>query len=111
MSTSRLDEHRSLPPASTSTERHAEFFDNNTKDKDWLNPIAMSSLKRAVAKKKKIVVLNGTEFSITYGIYFRSTVLEPRESIMLKRTDGEFVPFGYIPIVRIQEFIFEADHD
>jgi hypothetical protein len=96
---------------STSTDRNAEMFDLRDKDKDWLNPFSMSSLKRAVKDKKKTVILNGNEFSITYGIYFKATILEPRESVMLKRTDGEFVPFGYIPIIRIQEFVFEADHD
>lgn len=77
---------------------------------DWLNPIAMSTLKRAVEKNAKMVVLNGLEFTITYGIIFRMKATgEERECVMLKRTGPQpSAPFGYVAMKTLAEFEFES---
>jgi hypothetical protein len=86
--------------------KDAEFFDKRP-DKDWLNPISMSVLKAAFLKRKKQVTLNGIVYDITYGIIWKSSVLEDRKCIMLKRADGGYAPFGYIHYDRIEKFDFE----
>lgn len=94
----------------TMTAAMAETIDA-ARSKTWLNPIAMSQLQAAVKAKKKEAVLDGTRYSITYGIQFRSKVLDTvTESVKLKRTDGQFVPFGYVSMKRIMEFDFERGH-
>lgn len=77
---------------------------------DWLNPIAMSMLKSAVEKNAKMVVLNGLEFTITYGIIFTMKATgEERECVMLKRTGPQpSAPFGYIALKTIRDFEFES---
>ena len=91
----------------TSSAKNAMEFDARG-DRDWLNPIAMSKLQVAVKARKDEVVLNGIKFSITYGQMFTFPASgETRESVKLQRTDGQFVPFGYVPIKRILEFDFE----
>jgi hypothetical protein len=84
-------------------------FDEREK-MDWLNPIAMSTLKRAVEKHAETVVLNGLEFSITYGIIFKMRATgEDRECVMLKRTGIQpSAPFGYIAMKTIMGFEFES---
>lgn len=76
--------------------------------RDWLNPISMSKLQRAVKEKQKDVVLDdGVKYNITYG--FKTTYPasgETRESIKLQRADGQFVPFAYVSLKRIREFDF-----
>lgn len=102
-----LESNRAKPPVSTSAPAVALMYED-VKDRDWLNPIAMSTLQKAVKRKDKRVILNGVEFAITYGIKttFKASG-EIRESVKLKRTDGEFAPFGYVPIKTIKEFVFE----
>lgn len=75
---------------------------------DWINPISMSMLQKAVNRKAETVVMNGIEFAITYGIIIE--LLDgPRECVKLKRTDGAYVPIGYISVNRIKRFQFEDD--
>jgi len=92
-------------------EGKASFLESKRdKSRDWLNPIAMSSLQRAVKGRSTRVALNGVMFSITYGIIFK--LLDgDRECVKLKRTDSHFAPFGYVSIDRIHRFVFESDHD
>lgn len=71
---------------------------------DWLNPVAMSSLKTATGKRAKTVVLNGITFSLTYG-----QMIAGEECVKVKRTDGEYVPFGYVNLRRIARFQFEDE--
>ena len=95
------------PPHAASS-KEAEIFDHKHKDRvEWLNPIAMSQLQRAVRAKKKKVVLNGDEFDITYGIMFHSKVTDSYEQIKLKRSDGSYAPFGYVRLDKILAFDFE----
>lgn len=90
------------------TEKEASVFDSRP-DRDWLNPISLSKLKDAVAQKAKKVVLNGVEFTITYGHTFTyKTTGEVVECVKLKRTDGQFVPFGYISMHTIGKFRFDG---
>lgn len=86
----------------------AELDARRESSRDWLNPISMSKLQRAVKEKKKDVVLDdGVRYNITYGIKRTSKVTqEELESIKLKRADGGFVPFAYISMKRIEEFDF-----
>lgn len=104
----RMDDARNVPPISTASPSEALEFDQRP-DKMWMNPIALSTLQRAVKRNQKTVLLNGREFSIEYGIYFDLPASgERREMVKLKRTDGSFVPFGYIAMKRIKEFTFEG---
>jgi hypothetical protein len=97
------------PPPTTVTDRNAELFDESSRERDWLNPIAMSSIQRAVKRKHENVILNGIPFSIEYGVMWKSKLIPDYECICLRRVDGGSVPFGYISIKRIQEFKFEGD--
>ena len=112
MSSSQLDSRKNLLfDTVTVGEKQASYLDSKRdKTRDWLNPIAMSSLQRACAAKKKTVVLNGIMFAITYGEIFK-LMSGDRECVKLKRTDGGYVPFGYVSLDRIRRFKFEADHD
>ena len=67
----------------------------------------MSALKRAVESKRKTVILNGNQFDITYGITWHYKLTEDAPCIMLRRSDGEPVPFGYVAIKKILEFQYE----
>jgi len=98
-----------LPPK-VNTDRIAQVFDSRV-DRDWLNPNAMVVLQEAVKARRKKVELNDVKYSIEYGVFFRSTILEPRESVRLKRLDGFFAPFGYIPVQRILDFDYEATQE
>jgi hypothetical protein len=90
------------------TQKEASVFDSRP-DRDWLNPISMSRLKDAVGSKAKKVVLNGVEFAITYGHTFTyKTTGEVVECVKLQRTDGDFVPFGYIAMQTIEKFRFDG---
>ena len=77
------------------------------KSQNWLNPISMSRLQKAVAEDATEIVLEGIRYSITYGhtINFPASG-EVRECIKLQRTDGQFVPFGYVSLKKIKEFDF-----
>ncbi len=99
-----LDKHRASPPVSTSGRIQAlEFDTNKLNSQDWLDPINMSALQRAVQKRAKSVVLNGNEFTVTYGHY----IVPDEESVFLKRKDGSFAPCGYVRISKILRFKFE----
>jgi hypothetical protein len=92
------------------TSKEATVFDATTKtNRDWLNPIAMDSLQRAVKGKKTTVILNGISYQIKYG-YRRTYPVskETIESIHLTRTDGELVPRGYVSVKEIMNFQFEG---
>jgi len=99
-----VDPNRLVP---TTTEKKAQIFDYN-KSRDWLNPISMSQLQRAVKAQAVTVVLNGTQYDIGYG--YKNKAHGPSNLIQLKRSDGNFAPFGYIAIQRIMEFNFEDEH-
>jgi len=86
------------------------MFDESSKERDWLNPMAMSELQRAVKDKRTTVVLNGIEFEIKYEIKWHSKVLNTRDCIRLKRTDGFYAPFAYVSMARILNFEFEDDN-
>ena len=91
------------------TKKHAQDLDTRrAASRDWLNPISMSKLQRAVNDKKKDVVLeDGNRYNITYGIKNTSKITgEVYESIKLQRADGSFVPFAYVSLKRIKEFDF-----
>jgi hypothetical protein len=91
------------------TQKHAKELDERrAASRDWLNPISMSKLQRAVNEKKKDVVLDdGLRYNITYGIKTTSKITgEVHDSIKLKRADGAFVPFAYVSLKRIKEFDF-----
>ena len=103
------DNQRSLRPVSVTTAQEAQVFDQHVKERHWLNPIAMSSLKRAVQEKRKVVILNGDEFSIQCDYVWRSKLVDPYECVVLRRTDGSGVPFGYVSMKRILAFEFEDD--
>jgi len=78
-------------------------------DRDWLNPISMSVLQSAVAEGRTKTVLNGVEYEISYNHYFTYPVSKERiECVKLRRTDGQFVPFGYIARYRIEKFRFDG---
>lgn len=95
--------------ASTISKALAESIDSSRSSERWLNPIAMSHLKVAVLAKKKEVTLNGINYSITYGFHRVGAASgEDLESIRLNRTDGQFVPMGYVSMKKIREFDFEA---
>jgi hypothetical protein len=97
------------PNVTMISRRDAAIFDSRPA-RDWLNPISMSKLQIAVNSKAKVVELNGREFSIEYGVMWQSKVLSMwYECICLRRTDGELVPFGYVSVKRIKDFIFEGD--
>jgi hypothetical protein len=96
-----------MPIVPTTTKDRAEFMDSKA-DRDWLNPISMSKLQKAVKVRAKTVELNGNDFNIEYGIMWKSKVLEKEyECICLRRKDGCIVPFGYISVKRILDFRFE----
>lgn len=90
------------------SKKEASVFDSRP-DRDWLNPISMSRLKDAVGQRAKKVVLNGVEFGITYGHTFTYKLSgEVVECVKLKRTDGDFVPFGYVSMHTIDKFQFDG---
>lgn len=91
----------------TSTSKEAELFDDRP-DRDWLNPISMSKLQAAVKRRAETVVLNGHEFSIEYGIVWKSHLAENYEVVRLRRTDGALAPFGYVSMNTIRKFKFEG---
>lgn len=105
----KSDQMRGWSPIVTATTEQAEMFDTR-KDSDWLNPISVSSLQRAVKSRKKTVILNGDEFTISYGHMFNTgprAVTEPYECAKLKRKDGSYAPFGYVSVDKILRFKFE----
>lgn len=81
------------------------YFDSNP-DRDWLNPISMATLQRAVERSRKTVLLNGVEYSIE-RVMWHSKLVGDYPVVKLTRTDGEYVPFGYVSVKRIREFDFE----
>lgn len=96
-------------PPDTISGREADVFDHKHKDRvEWLNPIAMSQLQKAVKSRKPTVVLNGITFNITYGIIFHSKIIDDYEQIMLKRADGAYAPMGYLRLEKVLNFDFEA---
>jgi hypothetical protein len=99
----KMDERRNLAPTRPLTQQRADMLDSRTVVADWLNPISMSKLKRALKRKDKTVVLNGNEYSITHGYKFLDYAC-----IRLKRTDGIYAPFGYVSIDKILRFEFEV---
>ncbi len=104
----RGDEYRTWQPVKTSTEQTADEFDNRkSRDRDWLNPIAMSSLKHAVEKKRKKVILNGQDFAIEYGYVIKLPITGNRPCVTVSRSDGSMVPFGYIALDTLKNFVFE----
>jgi len=107
-----LDSRRNLLFETVATsEKQASYLDSKRdKSRDWLNPIAMSSLQRACKNRSNTVILNGVEYSITYGEMFK-LLSGDRECVKLKRTDGHYAPFGYVSLDKIHRFIFESDHD
>ena len=86
-----------------------EGFDPDSPDKDWLNPISMSKLKRALEKKQMVVELNGKLYNIEYGHSFplKSAPEVKNECVKLSRVDGGYVPFGYVNIDKVLRFKFE----
>ena len=77
---------------------------------DWINPISMSMLQKAVKRKAATVVMNGIEYGITYDLYLDLPASgERREVVKLKRTDGGYAPFGYVSVSRIKRFQFEDE--
>lgn len=86
------------------------FTSKSQPDSDeWLNPIAMCELQRAVKAKKKEVILNGIKYRIGYGFSWTSVLDGTHEMIQLKRVDGGYAPFGYVGVKRILEYDFESD--
>jgi hypothetical protein len=109
---SQMDRNRSVAGyervGTTSIQRATER--GNLWDRDWLNPLSMSVLKRAVGRKDKAVVLNGHQFDIEYGHSFPSKLVTDHDGacIKLKRSDGSYAPFGYVSLARINRFNFES---
>lgn len=98
---------RAVPTIETTTTKLADLFDNRP-DRDWLNPISMSNLKRAVEAKKTTVHLNGRPYIIQYGHFWESKLTDEKiESVYLKRADGVMAPSGYVRMERILNFDFE----
>jgi hypothetical protein len=91
-----------------SKERAADLDARRQAARDWLNPISMSKLQRAVKNSADDVVLDdGIRYNITYGITRTSKVTgEVLESVKIERTDGQFVPFAFVSLKRIKEFDF-----
>lgn len=90
----------------TLTPIQASYFVSHF-DRDWLNPIAMATLKSAVEKRADHVTLNGIQYSLEYIVH-NYPLTGDREEVKLKRKDGYMAPFGYIGVKRILEFEFEA---
>lgn len=67
------------------------------KDRDWLNPISMNELKKAVAEKSATVYLSG----ITYDIQYRES------DVFLRRSDGQFAPCGCVSYHSLEHYRFE----
>lgn len=107
--TEPLTEHsRVFGQVETIPERKALEYDINQKRRDWLDPIGMSQLKRAVEKKRDKAIIHGIEYNLTYGDSIRSKVLgNDNPVVKVKRADGILVPFGYVSIDRILKFEFE----
>ena len=83
------------------------MFDHTKTEKvEWLNPIVMSQLQRAVLHSQKKVLLDGKEFSIEYGHQF-GKVTDSYECVLLQPTDGSYVPMGYVSLSKILAFEFE----
>jgi hypothetical protein len=101
------DKRYGTGPPKTATGKVADVFDNRS-DRDWLNPNAMVILQEAVKNRRKKVTLNEVNYSLEYGVFFKSKVLESRESVKITRTDGFFAPFGYVTVKRILDFDYEA---
>jgi hypothetical protein len=96
-----------VPPKSSST-REAELFDHRRTEKvEWLNPIAMSQLQRAVKSRKTIVEIDGKKFTIEYGHWFESKITDRYEQVLIRPADNSMVPMGYVPIRKILAFDFE----
>lgn len=88
----------------------AESFDQARK-LDWLNPVAMATLKDAVLNKKaKRVFLNGQEFTIDYDQNFRMEYTDDVRCVLVKPVTG-FAPMGYISLSRLEKFDFETADD
>jgi len=102
------DSQRATAPVQTLSHEHAIFLDERTRERDWLNPMTMSALQRAIKGRSERVALNEVMFAITY-IMWHSNLLPDFECVRLERTDGELVPFGYISMRRIRSFKFEED--
>jgi len=84
------------------------MFDKS--NKGFIDPIGMSKLQRAYKGRQSRVVLGGIEYSIEYGFSRVMPVSGERiDSIRLKRTDGGFIPFGYVAVKRILQFKFEDE--
>lgn len=94
-----------------STMQQALMHDN-TPDRDWLNPISMSKLKKAVLANATEVELNGKVYTIEYGHIFRSkTMQEDHEAVCLRIKNPPYkpiAPFGYVGMRKILSFEFEA---
>lgn len=94
----------------TSTAKEAEVFDTSAKPekrKDWLDPIGMSQLQRAVQNRSKIAFIHGREYVLEYGHRHESKIAESYDLVKVKRKDGVMAPFGYVSLKKILEFDFE----
>lgn len=76
----------------------ARLRDTRQVEGDWLNPISMNELQKAVTKGDESVHLNG----ILYNIKYQET------TIYLKRDDGQYAPCGYVSLAAIRNFRFDA---
>ena len=80
---------------------------------NWINnPIVMSQLKSAVQKRADTVTFGegdeAVEYRISYDHTFKwKTAQEIDRCVLLERTDGGLIPWGYVPLRIIEQFEFE----
>lgn len=96
------------PPVKIIPRKAEDIFDTSRKAKEWLDPIGMSQLQDAVLKNQDYAIIHGIKYNMTFGhMFFRGE----RECVMLKRADGDFVPFGYVSLDKILAFDFENSRE
>ena len=93
----------------------AALFDSKRdRDRDWLNPISLSTLKRACERRAKEVILNGRPYIITYHVMMNTgprAITGSYECIKLKRKDGIPAPIGYLNLAKVLRFDFEQGRE
>jgi hypothetical protein len=82
------------------SENRDVFPYTDLESKDWLNPLAILELRKAVRRRKDTVNLNDKVYSIRY-----------EELKVFVKNISDFAPCGWFTYQQLEEYEFEADHD
>lgn len=88
----------------------SDFSFSSLEDKEWLNPLSVMELQRAVQFEQTIVELQGKQFKITY----HDIAVDDHgimTGLVFVKIVGNFAPCGWFSINELLRYEFESDHD